>query len=309
MNSKLTPFPQRAFYYSPLSFLRGHETEITDSVLNQHAHSKSNGDLQCFGDGVQLWFKKLEWDSRYFNCSTFRLDYIDWDTNIENPEIQIAETILAFQSELYEKYQSYYLFSEVPSEDTIVLQAFGLAKMRLIETRITYFYNYSEKINLVQNHPVRMASEIDIPNLRQVAIHARNDFDRFHADPFFSTDTADQFIAEYVEQCVKGLTDIVLVPAVDEALPGAFVCGAVNVDSLQEIRVGRLVLVAVSEARRGWYRWLNSALMLWMQEQGMSCIVNTTQSTNRAVIHVCESMGYQYGRSAHLFATYQKTPY
>lgn len=42
--------------------------------------------------------------------------------------------------------------------------------------------------------------------------------------------------------------------------------------------------------------------MVWMDQQGIQMIVNTTQSTNRAVIHVCESIGYQYGRATHILA-------
>ncbi len=208
-------------------------------------------------------------------------------------------------AELTKQHQRIYLFAEVPSEDTVVLQALGIARLRLIETRVTYFHDQLKMKDSVNKYPVRAATTADIPNLRQVAMQARNDYDRFHADPFFSTETADHFLAEYVEQCVKGLTEIVLVPVVDDAPPDAFVCGSVGIDPLGKYPVGRLVLVAVNESRRGWYRSLNSALMHWMCEQGMSCLVNTTQSTNRAVIHVCETLGYKYGRSTHLFATNQ----
>ncbi len=306
MSSELTPAQQRALLFSPLSFFRGHEIEIANAVLDDLTKSKNNGSLQCFGDEIRLWFKKLEWDTNYFHCPTYRLDFVEWDDHVEHPELPIAETLLSLQAELNQRHQNYYLFSEAPSEDTVLLQAFGLAGMRLIETRLTYFHDQLKSIEIEKSYPVRVATEADIHHLRSVAMQARNDFDRFHADPFFSTETADEFIAEYVEQCVKGLTDVVLVPAVDSAPPGAFVCGSAGVDILGEVSVGRLVLVAVSEPRRGCYRWLNQSLMLWMREQGMSCIVNTTQSTNRAVIHVCETLGYQYGRSTHLFANHQK---
>ncbi|QDT43051.1 TDP-fucosamine acetyltransferase [Gimesia alba] len=306
MNSHQTELQQRALDYSPVSFLRGYESEISRSILENFNTSKDRGDLNCLGSDVRLWYRKLEWDSNYFQCPIFRIDFVDWDEDINNPQIQIAEIIQSLQNDLKHQLTDYYLFAEVPSEDTVVLQALGLAGIRLIETRITHYQNQLELAENQTRQNVRIALESDIPNLREVAIQAKNEYDRFHADPFFSTETADQYIAEYVEQCVRGLTDVVLVPDVDAAPPGAFVCGSAGIETFANFLIGRLVLVAVSESRRGWYRWLNSALMDWMRQQGMSCIVNTTQSTNRAVIHVCETLGYKYGRSTHIYAAYNK---
>jgi len=293
---------QRALFYSPLSFCRDYEAELTRNVLEGWEASIERGDLSCRGDQVRVWFKKLDWDSQYFSCPTLRIELIEWEEGISDPRRHVSDLLSNLWTELQQTYQRYYLFMEVPSEDTEVLQAAGMAGMRLVETRLTYYHDRLDQISPKDVLPVRQAAKEDIENLRQVARQARNAYDRFHADPFYSQETADEFLAEYVAQCVKGFTDVVLVPAVDSDPPGAFVCGAKDISPVSEIAAGRLVLVAVDEPRRGWYRNLNQALMLWMQEQGIQLIVNTTQSTNRPVIHVCESIGYQYGQATHILA-------
>jgi len=302
VNLNTSLLQQRALFYSPLSFCRGYEAKLAASVLGDWESSIERGELSCRGEQVRLWFKQLDWDSQYFSCATFRIELIEWDAGIADPRQSVSDLLSDLWIELQQTYQRFYLLMDVPSEDTVVLQAAGMSGMRLVETRLTYYHNQLDQICAQDVLPVRQAVKEDIENLRQVARQARNDYDRFHADPFYSPETADEFLAEYVAQCVKGYTDVVLVPAVDSDPPGAFVCGTKDLSSVSELSAGRLVLVAVAEPRRGWYHNLNQALMLWMREQGMQMIVNTTQSTNRAVIHVCESLGYQYGRASHILA-------
>jgi dTDP-4-amino-4,6-dideoxy-D-galactose acyltransferase len=301
-----TPSQQRALYYSPLSFLRGHEQLLATSFLDGLNKAVNNGVVERIGLDVKIWVRYLEWDSVYFSCPTYRLEFVDWDPDVIEPATNVAEKLIELKAELLDRHGRYYLFMEIPSEDVVALQALGLSGFRLIETRLTHYIDDLESFEEPSAFPVRVARKEDAENLRDVAMRARNDFDRFHADPFFSDLVADEYLAEYTAQCILGLTDIVLVPNVDRLLPNAFVCGTLNINAPNEMHIGRLVLVAVADERRGWYRHLNSALLIWMKNNGMSYCVNTTQSTNRAVIHVCEQLGYKYGRSAHLLATHQK---
>lgn len=306
MNASLTSLQERAYHYSPLGFLRGSEHILAESFLDKLQKSETAGKLKRFGAHARLWLRHLEWDSDYFCCPTYRLEFADWDADVTAPAESLAHTLAELRSELELRHGSYYLFAEPPSEDVVMLQALGLAGWRLIETRLTYFRGDLERLDEKHYPAVRAAKESDIPNLREVAMQARNGYDRFHADPFFSEAVADVFLAEYVEQCVRGMTDIVLVPADDTMPSDAFICGTLSDKSSAGIRVGKLVLTAVARSRKGWYRHLNMALLDWMKTAGMSYCVNTTQSTNRAVIHVCEQLGYQYGRASHVFATYKK---
>ena len=294
---------QRAFYYSPLSFLREREKELSSLFLESLEKSIQEGELECIGGNVKIWVRYLDWDSQYFRCPTYRLEFADWIAGTPNPSASLAKQLIEYKAELSIKHSKFYLFTAIPSEDTVVLQALGLAGLRLIETRLTH-YVALKGIDMQSISAVREGALDDIPNLRDVAMQARNDYDRFHADPFFSKKVADIYLAEYVEQCVRGLTDIVLVPDCDEMLPNAFICGSFDISALDKIRIGRLVLVAVANVRRGWYRDLNKALLMKMKTRGMEYCVNTTQSTNKAVVHVCEQLGYKYGQTSHIFSTH-----
>ncbi|MDZ7593973.1 MAG: hypothetical protein U0932_04915 [Thiobacillus sp.] len=306
MSASLTLLQERAYHYSPLGFLRGSEHVLAESFLDDLQESETAGGLQRIGTRSRLWLRYLKWDSDYFCCPTYRLEFSDWDADVAAPVESLAHVLTELRSELERRHDSYYLFTELPSEDVVMLQAVGLAGWRLIETRLTYFRNLLERADKEHHPAVMVAKKSDIPNLRKVAMGARNEYDRFHADPFFTKAVADVFLAEYVEQCVRGMTDIVLVPADDTTPPDAFICGSLSDKSIAGIRVGKLVLTAVAKSRKGWYRHLNMALLDWMQTAGMSYCINTTQSTNRAVIHVCEQLGYQYGRASHVFATFKK---
>ncbi len=50
----------------------------------------------------------------------------------------------------------------------------------------------------------------------------RNPFDRFHADPAFSQEKADEFLATYIEESIKGLADHIIVPNEPNVPPDAF---------------------------------------------------------------------------------------
>lgn len=290
---------QRALFYSPLSFLRGREDEVSDAVISTLLLAERDGNVQQQGEGCRLWLRELKWDSAYFGVPSYRIEFADWDHRVVDPPTALGAELVRLRQILAGRGR-YYLYADVPSEDVVFLQGLGLAGFRLIETRLTLFHADLATV-APQVRPTRVANEQDIPVLRAAAVEARNPYDRFHADPFFSQDTADEFLAEYAEQCMRGLCDTVLVPG-DGGVADAFVCGRLSEPAPQGVEVGRLVLAGVATARRGWYRDLHLALLCWMREAGMSLCLNTTQSTNRAVLHVCEKLGYRFGRATHVLA-------
>jgi dTDP-4-amino-4,6-dideoxy-D-galactose acyltransferase len=115
---------------------------------------------------------------------------------------------------------------------------------------------------------------------------------------------ADDYVATYVANSVRGFADMVIVPAPDATKPGAFLTGAFDHrhEAVCGMKMARIPLTAVAPERRGWNRRLNSELMHWFKDRGAQLIYTTTQSTNRASIRVLESLHYSYGRSTHVFA-------
>lgn len=296
----------RAIFYSPLSFMHRQTESFADEFLAGINVSIEDKQIECFSFRARLMMRHLPWDSQYFQCPTYRLDFADWAADDARPIDSLAHTLTALKAELSRRHPRYYLFMEVPSEDLIMMQALGLAGFSLIETRLTYFRDDLDKFNYPRRFSVRPATADDIPDLGKVAMAMANRFDRFHADPFFPDSLADQFLATFVENSVKGFADIVLVPAGFGNLPGAFLTGNFMPDqpALAGVKIGRMVLSAVAINRRGWYLKLISELSYYFQERGISLCYLTTQSTNQAVIRVWEKLEYHYGKSTHIFTTH-----
>lgn len=291
----------RLCFHSPLGFLREYEAAVVAMQAADLEAGVHGGDVLLQGLDARLWVRHLGWDSRFFDCPTYRVDFADWAPGTADPVAAVAAEVRRLAAGLGEVHQRYYLFAEVPSEDIVLLQALGTAGMRLVETRLTYVHELLSDASPHALARTRAASIDDIADVRAAAVEARNEFDRYHADPFFAPETADAYLAEYAEQCLRGFSDVVLVPS-DGAPAGAFVCGKADIAAPDGVRIGRLQLAGVTTARRGAYRMLNEALLRWMHERGMSHVVNTTQSTNRAVIHVSTHLGYRYGRASHILA-------
>lgn len=291
---------ERLVFHSPLGHLRGQDDALVAMQVADLEAGVARGAVALHGNVARLWVRHLRWDSDFFGCPTYRLDFADWSAG-GDPVATVAADAARLVEALAARHARFYLFAEVPSEDTVLLQALGAAGLRLVETRLTYVHDALDRACAKALTRTRAAGLDDVEAVRAAAIEARNDYDRYHADPFYPPALADAYLAEYAGQCVKGFSDVVLVPG-DAAPAGAFVCGKADIAAPTGLRIGRLQLAGVVAARRGWYRTLNEALLRWMHERGISQVVNTTQSTNRAVIHVSTQLGYRYGRAAHILA-------
>lgn len=305
MATSSVPVCTQAGWYSLLGFLRGREKEVADLFLRELNDAVATGrSVRYEHAGARVWTSFLPWDSDFFGVPIYRVDFVQCDALPGAAPSVIASILAQVMQVMQDRHGKYYLFGEVPSEDVATMQAMGLQRMRLIETRLTYYRDDVEQFAWQRRSPIRHATEADIGGLYETAATMRNTFDRFHADPCFSSALADSLVGTFAEKSVKGLADIVLVPAAGDDIPDAFLTAKllpVESDFLG-CRLGRMVLSAASERRRGWYLRLVAEMSYWMKEQGVEVAFMTTQSTNRAVIRVWEKLGYRYGRCSHIFA-------
>lgn len=217
---------------------------------------------------------------------------------------EIQRAFSDFRGYINSSLSEYYIFSEVPCEDTGVIAGVTGAGWHLIETRITCYRDDLQDFSYSNRSPVRSAVERDIKELRMAAIEAVNHYDRFHADAFFSKKESDEFLATFIENSVKGFADEVIVPADGPA--NAFLTGnyLASPPALSHRKMGKMVLSAVTKSRRGWYVKLIAELSYKFKEKGLDTVLMTTQATNRAVLKVWHRHGYQFGRCTHIFSTY-----
>ncbi len=289
-------------FYNPYNFDRN----IPSSIITNYQkncfdnHIKNNEFVEVIVENTSFIFiyKKLEWDTHYFNLPTYKLIHV-LGTN-HNHLIKAIDcfnkTILPINS---------YCFIEVPSEDIKLIQALGSSSYKLVETRLTYYNNQLHKHNY-QRYDVRSATKNDIPNLKQVASIMRNDFDRFHADAIFDVKIADEFLSTYIENSILGFSDYVMCP--NEALlpsDSFLTANYLRADwEALNYKISKMVLSAVSaQTNKGWYIKLVSEMMYHLRDSiGSECIFLNTQATNRAVVNTWEKLHYKLGCTTHILS-------
>lgn len=289
------------FFYSPFNFIR----EINVGTQLALFRAARLDDKPYFGvagtDGeCRFYFDPLAWDTDYFGLVSHKLQVVLYTTTDLAYLTTACRAFLAHLASI----GSQYCFLEIPAEDIFLIQALNMAGFKLVETRLTYYrkvtdYGYPERF------PVRTATLDDAQDLQGVARTMRNNFDRFHADPVFSVESADEFLATYVGESVRGFTDVVLVPDYPGEAPGAFLTANYFRDQWAAlgIPVAKMVLSAVSDhTRRGWYKKLISEMSYHLRDQGAAYVFMNTQATNRAVFHTWESLGYKLGSTTHVLS-------
>jgi dTDP-4-amino-4,6-dideoxy-D-galactose acyltransferase len=151
-----------------------------------------------------------------------------------------------------------------------------------------------------------LAKVEEAANIAQISAKARNEYDRFHADPWFGQERADAFLARYASAAVQGYCDAVLVP--DE--PGLPIDSFLAISDLQAdvkalgVGLSRVVLTAVGPQNRGWHLRLVSETVHRAREKGDQVVLMTTQATNRAVFRTSEKLGFKLGGSSHVLACF-----
>lgn len=289
-------------YYSPYRAIRS----ITPEQHWEHwvypaiaSSQDSCIEIELHTCTFQFYIDYLEWDTAYFGFPSYKLQTVLFDPSH-------AELLpLAIQECMKYLPEQAYVFGEIPSEDIQLIQALGKAGWPLIETRLTYWRDQLQHFN-EPRYSVRKANPSDTENLMRVARVMRNAYDRFHADPCFTAEQADEFLATYIEKSILGFADLVLVP--DGPSDSFLTARYLKHDwAKTNINVSKMVLSAVSaETNKGWYKKLISEMTYHLRDEGATCIFMNTQSTNLAVTHTWESLGYQLGGTSHVFSYHQQ---
>ena len=297
--------------YSPLSFLREHGAALEEHELERRRAIIDDPAVVRTGVDMHCWTRALLWDSDHFGFPVHRVELTDSPRDAAAMSALAGALGAAAGNAEQAGSGRWYLFGEVPAEDPLTVQAYGLAGFRLVETRATYFRELDTFDGLAR-HRVRRATTADIDNLTATAAGTPNRYDRYHADPFFTTAEADRYLGTYAAESVRGLADFVVVPAEGDVPPNAFFTARitrpprcpVGLNHICEIAlgVGRIPLVAVGPARTGWHVRLLAETTRLFRDEGLDVAVMTTQVVNRAVVHNCERLGYRLGRVTHVFA-------
>jgi dTDP-4-amino-4,6-dideoxy-D-galactose acyltransferase len=292
------------YHYSPFSFFPNSDKNkiFQHSIINgienfNKDENVENFKIEVLGNTHLFIVKFLKWDTNYFNLSTYKLLYVLYDHKDYNV---LKKATKLFVSGFFKK-KGKYCFSEIPSEDIFTIQALNESGFKLVENRLTYYLdlkNYSH-----ERYDTRKATIEDIPNLKRVAREMRNDYDRFHAETIFEISKADEFLATYIEESVKGFSDYTMVPSELGVPSDAFLTANYLSDEWNSIgeKVSKMVLSAVSiKTCKGWYLKLISEMAYHLKSKGAEYAYMHPATTNRAVIHTYEKLGCKYGKCVHV---------
>lgn len=292
------------YNYSQYSFYPRADKEkiFTHSVSDNISKLQNNIDVQFINieiSGLNHVFivKYLKWDTDYFNIKTFKLLFVLYDhASYQTLRLATQKFVKQFFVE-----SGNYCFSEIPSEDIFTIQALCESGFKLVENRLTYYLDL--KNYRFERFSVRSANYDDIPNLKRVARMMRNDYDRFHAETIFDSKIADEFLATFIEESIKGFSDYVIVPDEKTTPSDAFLTANYLFDEWELIgdNISKMVLSAVSsETCKGWYIKLISEMAYHLKEKGANFAFMHPATTNKAVIHSYEKLGCKYGKCIHV---------
>jgi dTDP-4-amino-4,6-dideoxy-D-galactose acyltransferase len=293
--------------YSPFSFLRAVDPEVllTDTFIKPLRKDISEDgsvitEIEDSGCLTYFVWKVLPWDSAYFSRKVIRIELI-------LPDHDSIHTLSRAVSRFIDDFSGNddYIVFTVPCEDMTMIQGLSSTPFKLVETRLNYYFNAFREAD-PPTVPVRRAGTKDIPALREVAMTMRNRFDRIHADPAFSPETADAYLGTFTEEAVKGFADMVIVPDLPGAEPFGFLA-ANHPERVAGLNIAKLVLAAVDNSKyRGWLFHLLAGVISELKEKDTDILTTITQASNRPAIRTWEKAGFRLGFVTHVYSYSKK---
>lgn len=289
------------YFYSPYNILRNIPKQI---ILDKEIYPiflNENSDYEIINVVIQkynhyFYVKYLDWDSNFNGFKTYKLIFCLYK---HRNFLILNKAIEKFMKSFF--LEECYLFIDVPSEDIFFIQALNYNRFKLVETRLNHYIENLEDYKF-ERFPVRLANNVDIPSLKEVASNTINSYDRLHADEVISQELADRYLATYIENALNGFSDAVIVPDLkNEKVKGFMVLNLLKKDSTKLGRkIGRLQLSAIDSSLKGWYIKLASEAIYYAKTKGVKSMLVTTQSTNRAAFHSSEKQGFKLGSVTHV---------
>ncbi|HSD61406.1 MAG TPA: hypothetical protein VLC55_11190 [Burkholderiales bacterium] len=292
----------------PLAFLRGTREPAFREWMCEGAFPAGDGGLAFeHGPPRNRWLlvaNRLKWDSDWLGRSIARLDLaMPVSAPFERPHDPPRAAVAALCDELRRRGVDY-LFAVVPARHIALVKALGAAGFSLLETRLAYWHGRLGEFVPPRRSPVRLAGAADVEALGELSANTVNAFDRFHAEDWFDRAAVNRVMREWVNASVtKAFADAVLVPDLPGKSPRALM--TINYHRRRwpalGVKASQMVLAAVAPDATGWFHRLVVESMLHVREQGADALYLTTQATNKATLHVFESLGYHYGECTLVF--------
>ncbi len=284
------------------SYLNINQANLWEGMLlpelsNILLHGTDNVIVESTGHTYIFLVERAGWESGFFKRNIYKIKYVLYG----EATVSLLSKAIAVALDVLKERGCEYCYLEIPSEDNLLIQAYCESSFKVVETRLYYYNNKLQDFPHGERSGVRMAETQDIPSIRKASMLMRNEYDRVHSEVFFDKELADQYLAAFAEECVKGFADYTIVPN-EGGLPAeAFFATNYNQKDWDKTgaKIGQFALAAVlASTCRGWYGKLLSEICIHMKGKGIDGVITITQSTNKAVIHTYEKFGFKYGHTS-----------
>lgn len=241
-------------------------------------------------DGV-VSFERSEWDTEHFGLGIGKSKFILFDRNINVESrrclFQKAKSVAASQNLSV-------IFARIMLSDMPTIQSLELEGAILTDILLTFHIDLKRDVL-----PTRSSSVVEIVKAderdEQVLMEmASNIFktDHFHIDYHLSTSKCNQLYAKWIQSCLKGLADTVLVAIKDGKSIGFITCKLGSIFNSYNYGIIDLVGVKKEYEGKGVGSMLITGALKWFSNQTESVYVGT-QVTNIPAIRLYNKAGFR----------------
>lgn len=261
-------------------------------------------------DKVMAAWRNLPWDSKHFGYKMLELKYFiaEEDTSFEDRCVAMRK--------FHKEWQGYdHATARINAFDILSAQAAENLGFSLMDTNVKYGIDL-RKATLQKFEDSKFTKEgvvyevircpCHLPELTCIAetswSQTKVAIDRFHADRNFSQKLADSVYTEWLQNSLTGeLADYVIVPRVEGKAAG-FLTLKQHADSIDDIKIGLLVLAAVDPSMRGKKIYTNMiSLGLRVLKREARIVETGTQTTNYPVQKAWVRLGLKLVSTTYVF--------
>ncbi len=244
---------------------------------------------------------KSEWDSKHFGVEIANIKYL-FTSGEYYERRQHAKKLL---SHLATNSKFRLVITKSHTEDTPFIHALEDNSFQLMDTLVTYYFDFKNKISDFKETCKIEPLKDETPELKKIAktsfSETRVATDHFHADHRLDEAKSDSLYEKWIDDIKKDKNNFVLVAKIDNRAVG-FTTGKINyeLNRYSNKKIGSLVLSAVDpEYRQAQvYTSMIQAFLRWFSDK-VDIVDLGTHVANYSVQRAWSKLGFRISRSQH----------
>jgi ribosomal protein S18 acetylase RimI-like enzyme len=244
---------------------------------------------------------KLEWDSKHFGIEIANIKYLFTSGDYYERKEYVKKMLLDFAE--ISKFKL--IITRSHTEDTSLIHALEDQSFRLMDTLVTYYFDFKNRISDFKETCKIEPLKNETPELIKIAKTSfsgtKMATDHFHADHRLDEAKSDTLYEKWIEEANNDKESVVLVATLDNH-PVGFTTGKINyrLNSYSNKKIGSMILSAVDpEYRQAQiYTSMIQAGLRWFSDK-VDIVDLGTHVANYSVQRAWSKLGFRIVRSQH----------